>query len=875
MVNPFAALATQLGNQHTHPTQVTGATETARPSGLDTVNSPTANRPVDYAAKPGEINKALGYDTNAMGQQPADGKGNPIIQGQTVAPTNNQDNDVAVLPGEQKPGVTNPAGNGANTIAGNGANANGANNNGPGNGHGNGNAFGHMHGNGQGNANGIENGFGNGNVALNVGGGTASWMAPATLMQSSFSAAFAAGFTALYFSEAEALRASFSHAVRRNNSHNSHHPTQQQQPSQLLAETFNNLNRQNMLALTASPINARGPSGPTALMNEADRETFTRMLAASMREFSARPSSGLDTHMDSRTLHPQSVLTAFGLMHADQLGPEWLAHGTSQLITLAQGAGPQEADTILEALALALLLSALTTLRSPTNVRSELALAQTFAAMQLISQMQDPDAFAQMFSRLGSGERQQLLTLLASLSPNVKLAGLDELDPISLLLKAFAARSGEARLGEGQRGAGLRADVGENLGTLLSARSAAGMGARGDAVATDKLRAELLQFVAAQPTSFYFAERANQKNFHSGRLEAVLQLIVQQLLRELAAKAGRLSKLRCDFADSIELLSNLLDLLTQRDDEDSEHSRRGQNEEADEGEESETDIDIAGTGFAARAHFGDRLHRVEPRGGMTAEYSCQTLFRVVPDQITPSKVAFRWEKLERNPLTDLPSHLTPKSPAEVELKQLQRYASASSVVSPTDTEPDASLESYELLAELLMPNDAAYALGASAAGMSIMAKHWHCKMWAHDFTYRLSAEELANHGGENTRSGDNASKRTFDFGAYVQQHSVPLNDNDGTSLNAAPGADLKPLRSETAMRHDLLRMLENSQDRWVREQASRALQTGLQKLKANGESSLETKGEVVRRLRSPVLRDCTIYFLSRYYFTLNTRDAVH
>jgi len=703
-------------------------------------------------------------------------------------------------------------------------------------------------------------------------------MAPATLMQSNFSSTFAAAFTAFYLSEPEALRASFSHAVRRNGSQHSQHPIHQQQPSQLLAETFNNLNRQNMLALTASPINARGPSGPTALMNEADKETLTRMLAASMREFSARPSAGIDARTDSRTLQPQSVLTAFGLMHADQLGPAWLAHGTSQLITLAQGAGPQEADTILEALALALLLSALATLKSPTNVRSELPLAQTFAAMQLISQMQDPDAFAQMFSRLGSGERQQLLTLLASLSPNVALAGLDELDPISLLLKAFAARSGEAKPGDAQHGAGFSAGMGENLGTLLSARSAAGMSSRGDAAATDKLRAEMLQFVAAQPTSFYFAERANQKNFHSGRLEAVLQLIVQQLLRELAAKAGRLSKLRCDFTDSIELLSNLLDLLTQRDDEDSDDSRRDENEGLDEGEDAEPDLNIASTGFAARAHFGDRLNRVEPRREMTAEYSCQTLFRVVPDQITPSKVAFRWEKLERNPLTDLPNHLAPKSPAELELKQLYKYASTSSVVSPThtdsDSHPDTSLKSYELLTELLMPHDAAYALGASAAGMSIMAKHWHCKMWAHDYTYRLSAEEWAKHAVETPPSGDTA-KRTFDFGAYVQQHAVPVTANDEINLDTALSAGSPPLRSEAAMRHDLLRMLENSQDRWVREQASRALQTGLQKLNLTGESSLQTRGEVVRRLRSPVLRDCTIYFLSRYYFTLNARDAVH
>ena len=277
-INAFAAL----GNRLPHPTQAPGATETAAPPAGVAGNSPNANRLVDDAVRPGAINQVLGYPTNAAGQQTTVGKGNPIIQGETAAPNNNKNPEVAALlgeqrPGEQRPGATNPAGNGANP--------NGANNVGPGNGHGNGNAFGHTHGNGQGNARGIENGLGNGNIALNVGGGAASWMAPATLMQTSFSSAFAAAFTAFYLAEPEALRASFSHAVRRNNSQNSHHPIHPQQPSQLLAETFNHLNRQNMLAITASPINARGPSGPTALMNEADRETFTRMLAASMREF--------------------------------------------------------------------------------------------------------------------------------------------------------------------------------------------------------------------------------------------------------------------------------------------------------------------------------------------------------------------------------------------------------------------------------------------------------------------------------------------------------------------------------------------------------------------------------------------------------------
>ena len=580
--------------------------------------------------------------------------------------------------------------------------------------------------------------------------------------------------------------------------------------------------------------------------------------------------------MDLRTLQPQSVLFAFGLMHADQLGPDWLAHGTSQLITLAQGAGPQEADTILEALALALLLSALATLKSPAGARSELALAQTYAAMQLISQMQDPDAFVQMFSRLGSSERQQLLTLLASLSPHAKLDGLDVMDPIALLFKGIAARGSEARSGEGQRSAGLRANGSESLGTLLGARSgAAGTGARGDTLTTEKLRAEMLHFVAAQPAGFYFAETANQKTFHSARLEAVLQIIIQQLLRELAAKAGRLSRLRCDFADSIELLSNLLDLLTQREDEDSQHSRQDDAEELEADEDLEAKVDLAASAFAARAHFGDHLGQTHLRGAMTAEYSCQTLFRVVPDEVVPSKIAFRWEKLARNPLLDLPSRLVPRSTADIEFKQLYKFAHTSSVVSPVAASTAESLAPNELLAELLIPTDAAYALGASAAGKSIMAKHWHCKMWAHDFTYRLNEEEPLNRLDNSARSSDAIFKPAFNFGAYVEQHDVSLADRDSETIIAENAAKLNPLRSETAMRHDLLRMLENSDDRWVRDQASRALQTGLQKLKASGESAIELKGEVVRRLRSPVLRDCTIYFLSRYYFTLNTRDRAN
>lgn len=754
--------------------------------------------------------------------QPAAVNNRPIMQGEAVTAGNNQGVNVGVDGGEPK-----PTGNNITTPANPSPPTNGA-----------------MH---------FANNLGTNTV-------TPGWLSASSLAQSSlsqsFSSVFASSFATLYLSQPDALYATFSHAVRRSNGHINHHPTHQQQPSPLLAEAFNQLNRNNMLAFTSGPGSVRGAAGLTALFNDADRATLTRMVAVSMRDYSARNAVGLNNHVDAQSLQPQAILAAFGLTHADQLGPSWLAQSTTELIALAQGAGPQEADIIFEALALALLLSSLTAYSAPNGGRFELALAQMFTSMQLLSQMQDPDAFAQMFSRLSPTERSQLLTLLTSLSPNAKLSGLDKMDPIASLFKAFAARSSDTRLGDAQRGAG--SGLGGTLGTLLGARGVAG--ARGDTLTTERLRAELLHFVAAQPASFYYAEASNKKSFHSGRLEAVLQLIVQQLLQELAAKAGRLSRLRCDFADSIELLSNLLDLLTQRDDddEDSEHSRGHHHAEADDDESGfdETENDIVANVVGTRPHFGNVQNRAQLRGGMAAEYACQTLFRVVPDKQVEGKIAFRWENFGRNAIADLPRQLPAHSAAYTELQQLNEYALASSVA-PNDVNTNAN--AYELLSELLMPSDAAYALGASAAGATIMAKHWHCKMWAHDLTYRLNVD---------------GSKAPFDFIAYTKQQTMPLPTANGDVDHGATTAGVMALpRTETAMRHDLLRMLENSQDRWVREQASNALAAGLQKLRSSGQTATESKGEVVRSMRSPMLRDATIYFLSRYYFKLNAQTA--
>jgi hypothetical protein len=525
-------------------------------------------------------------------------------------------------------------------------------------------------------------------------------------------------------------------------------------------------------------------------------------------------------------------------MHADRLGADWLAQGIVEVVRLAQGAGPQDADAIFEALAHSLMRSALASLNMPQGANRELALAQGFAAMQLVAQMQDPDAFAQLFLKLGSPqERLQFLALLASLNPNAKLQGLDALDAMASIFKSVAARGGAAYQGNDPQ-AMTRQSIG------LQGGYAPG---RADAHMAERLRSELLQFVAMQPAHFYYAETPTQKQFHSQRMEAVLQLIVQEILRELAAKAGRLAKLRSDFTDSIELLSNLLDLLAARDEEDGEESRHGDDDEEAE-ESDENGAEYADEARRATLRY-EHVNAMRLRRSIEAEYYCQYLFRVVPDDSHKERVTFRWENFQANPISQVPRQMDAASPVFAELKSLSDHARQLAVASVelADQSPRA------MLAELLMPGDPAYALGASAAGTTIMARHWHCKMWAHDLTYRL------NYG---------QSQMPFNFvpNARSEHGANAIAQSSSTSkLTEAP-------RSESAMRLDLLRMLENSMDRWVREQASSALAAGLRKLAREGGNAVETKGETVRALRTPVLRDATIYFLSRYYFKLKASE---
>jgi hypothetical protein len=639
---------------------------------------------------------------------------------------------------------------------------------------------------------------------------------------------FMTSLAVMHLADAHFLQASLNYAVRRDDSSRGHHhrPTHQQATSQNLTETFAQLNRQNMLVFTRSPSNAYGPAGPTALLNDADNATLTRMVAASMREYSAANSSTMGYAQNgsaASSLQPQSLLTAYGFMHADRLGPDWLAMGIAEVVRLAQGAGPQEADTILETLSTALMMAAMGSLRSPQGSNRELALAQAFAAMQLSAQMKDSGAFLQVFSRLGSPQdRLAMLTLLSSLNPNAKLPGLDTMDSMALLLKSLAQRNAAAQGGmlEGL----TRQSVG--LGGMAAGRA--------DVHATEQLRAEMLQFVAMQPKSFYMAETPNSKQFHSQRMEAVLQLIVQQLLSELAAKAGRLARLRSDFADSIELLSNLLDLLSRRDGEHSHGDDEAGQESDDESDDEKAEAPEKDQAAPLRY---DAFTASQMRRSIEAEYYCQYLFRVVPDAERTNKVNFRWENFQANPMAQLPRQLDHASPVYTELKSLGEHARTAAIASVdlTATTPRA------VLAELLMPSDPAYALGAAAAGTTIMARHWHCKMWAHDLTYRL------NFGQPN---------QPFDFSKWARAEST---------LDALP-------RAEPAMRLDLLRMLENSQDRWVREQAAAALATGMRKLGLDGGFEHEARGETVRALRTPMLRDATIYFLSRYYFKLKASE---
>jgi hypothetical protein len=687
-------------------------------------------------------------------------------------------------------------------------------------------------------------GGGTGNVAVQPGAakpfvsgmpitGTTQDVYMSSLVSSIAQNNFMTSLAVMHLADAHFLQASLNYAVRRDDSSRGHYhrPTHQQSTSQNLTETFAQLNRQNMLVFTRSPSNAYGPAGPTALLNDTDNATLTRMVAASMREHSmssANASMGYGTSANSGSgLQPQSVLTAYGLMHADRLGPDWLAMGISEVVRLAQGAGPQEADTILEALATALMFSALGSLRAQPGSNRELALAQAFAAMQLTAQMKDSDAFLQVFSKLGSSrDRTAMLNLLSNLNPQAKLSGLDTLDSMAMLLKSLAGRSAA------QQGGMLEGLNRQSMGL------AGTVGGRADTHTTEQLRAEMLQFVAMQPKSFYMSETPDTKKFHSQRMEAVLQLIVQQLLSELAAKAGRLARLRSDFADSIELLSNLLDLLSRRDSEHSHGDDEAQQEQDGENDGASDDEKAEAPQKDQEAPLRyDAFTAAQMRRSIEAEYYCQYLFRVVPDAERTNKVNFRWENFQANPMAQLPRQLDHASPVYSELKSLGEHARAAAI-----TSSDVAMNTPRaVLAELLMPGDPAYALGAAAAGTTIMARHWHCKMWAHDLTYRL------NFGQPN---------QPFDFSKWARAES---------SADALP-------RAEPAMRLDLLRMLENSQDRWVREQAASALATGMHKLSLNGGSEHEARGETVRALRTPMLRDATIYFLSRYYFKLKAGE---
>jgi hypothetical protein len=733
-------------------------------------------------------------------------------------------------PGLQNGGSGGPPGNGVGNAYGFG--------NGNGNGHGNG------HGHGQGNGQG--NGFGNGLVNTNVYGGGAGGMngmyggSGSSVVRTDYASLMAASLvqggymsamTAMHLSDAQSLQSSLNYAVRRENSRSSSHQQWVQQQvhqalSQPLADTFAQMNRQNMLAFTRSPGNAYGPSGPTSLLSPDDNATLTRMMAASIRDYNPRSANFNlgNINAASGSLSPHSVLAAYGFMHADRLGPEWLAMGIREIVRLAQGAGPQEADAIYETLAYALMMSALTSMRMPQGANRELALAQTFASMQLAAQMQDTDALPHMFSRLGSmPDRMLMLGLIASLNPQAKLAGLDTFDSMAMLFKSVASRGA----------AGEQAAEFSKLSQQISSLGTMGFGpGRLDGRETEQLRREMLEFIAMQPKSFYMAETTGNKQFHSQRMEAVLQLIVQQILSELAAKAGRLARLRSDFADSIELLSNLLDLLSLRDEE-----RNGESSDENEQDEDTEADDKEAAEKTASPRFDD-IASAQRRKTIEAEYYCQHLFRVVPDKKERESVTFQWEDFYSNPLSHLPRQMDTTSPVHVELKSLGEHARGNAITSVEL--PNSGPR--EVLAELLMPGDADYALGAAAAGTTIMARHWHCKMWAHDLAYRL------NFGQQ---------QEAFDFSKFVRSES---------SIDALP-------RAEPEMRVDLLRMLQNSQDRWVREQAQAALVAGMRKLATSDAAVHETKGETVRSLRTPMLRDATIYFLSRYYFKLKASEA--
>ncbi len=542
----------------------------------------------------------------------------------------------------------------------------------------------------------------------------------------------------------------------------------------------------------------------------------------------------------SRQLSPQDMLRAFALVQTQFLGMDFFVHGSRDLMQILSMGNMESRATLASLLAehLTQMITSRGGLADGQNAQRVVLLTQ------LVALTNDPDLMARLFAGVGdSKERFAFLSEVAQFSMAKSHASSAKDDAFASLLNSISAREGTSRIPNST----------SNF---------------------DQLRGELLQFAGAQNSNFYFQGNAGNPQFHTQRMEGILQCIIQHLMRDFSRQQMLSPQLRRRHGNSVDLLSSLLELL-ERDSEDAQHHHEDE-AEADgltlDADESIEDGDNWEASLQVRYTF-----RVEQRND------------AVTNENEFAKVS--WEKNTNDLRLELPARFDPKSALTQELAALQDACLQEQFFVSPNQAPNVS---RNLLREVIRGNDGVYALGSAAVGETLLARQWTCKMWAHDLASRVNATQ---------REGDDggaAQSKAFPFEKAYRQLRASAGSVDAERANVGP-------RSVGEMRLDMLRMLGNSADDWARRfanelleknlkaQAQLAAQTQAQaqsqpslaapagSLNANlgaargtspalSPTTVKEFGEHKQLIQIPEVRNAAIYFLAQYYFRLEQRE---
>jgi hypothetical protein len=587
-------------------------------------------------------------------------------------------------------------------------------------------------------------------------------------------------------------------------------------PSALLSQVLRDAARQ-------SPISNGGESAARAFT--ALRDTNTLALPNEIRsgaQINGQAATGIANLLTndegmalvnntlqaliSRQLSPQDILQAFALTQSQFIGTEWFTQGARALTQWLSMANIDSRAALASVLAehLAQMIVSRAGTGDSHNAQRALLLNQ------LANIANDPDLFARLFAGIGDAkQRATFLHQLAMYSPGFGAAGQDS---FAALLMSIGAREGSSR-------------------------------ASSSTANFDQLRGELLQFMGAQNTGFFVTGDAQNKQFHTQRMEGVLQCIIQHLMRDFSRSQHMAPQLRRRYANSIDLLSSLLELLEQESEDDARRQHY-QPYEDDEDEESDSE---------SPTNEDDNWE-----AALRVRYQ----FRVVASDAETVCAQVRWEQHTDALELDLPERFDPRSPFSNELEALHDACSQEQFFATPHRPPAVG---GELLREVIQDGDGVYGLGAAAVGETLLARQWTCKMWANDLASRLDSRT------------ENA--KVFPFAKTYQQLRARVGSVQSNDLEK-----LAP-RSPGDMRLDMLRMLSNSADEWARKLAGDLLEKHLKARNLDATATDATKrattsltkpssesGEVKQLIQTPDMRNAAIYFLAQYYFRLEKRE---